>query len=241
MKDDLLILLVAQEIDLEIDKRFKSKNEYPRQIEALQNEIETLQNTLTQKNDRLNEIEKARRVIESELLAERDLLSQKEKRLLETKNNKEYTAVHNEIELARKRIDSLETEDLVLMTEQDALNPEVKELEENLEKTRANNTSGIKDIQKHFDSIESDIAALNQKRNRELSHIKSTRALSIYNRLRKGKSGLAVAQVDKHKHTCKGCFKQLPSQKVLEVRRAQNIIMCENCGRILVWDSRDED
>ncbi|MBN1291942.1 MAG: hypothetical protein JXB48_08895 [Candidatus Latescibacteria bacterium] len=241
MKSDFIKLLDAQTIDIEIDKLMKSKNEYPKEIEKMKQEINDLQNALDEKESRLIEIGKTRRNIEDEIKAERELLSQKEKRLLETKNNKEYTAVHNEIELARQRIDSLETEDLELMTEQDILIPERDELAEILKVTTKKNTVSINEIRKKFDSIESDIAAREQKRTHELSDVTNTRVLSIYNRLRKGKSGLAVAQVDKEKLTCRGCYKQLPPQKVLEVRRSQKVILCESCGRILVWDSRDEE
>lgn len=241
MKEDFIKLLNAQEIDLEIDELMKHKRDYPKEIESLEKEIEVLQKTYDEKEARLEEIEKTRRDIESEIDAERELLAQKEKRLLETKNNKEYTAVHNEIELARERIDSLETEDLELMTELDTLIPEKEELTKNLKNIKKDNTGKIKKTKKSFDSIESDIAKLDKKRNRELDDVKNSRSLSIYNRLRKGKSRLAIATVDKVKHTCKGCFKQLPPQKVLEVRRSQKIILCESCGRLLVWDSRDED
>ena len=241
MKNDLIKLLDAQTIDLDIDKLMKSKNEYPKEIEILKQEISDTQNAFDEKVNRLAEIEKSRRNIESEISAERELLSQKEKRLLETKNNKEYTAVHNEIELARQRIDSLETEDLELMTEQDILIPEKDDLVEKLKSTSEKNMAAIEELQKKFDSIESDIAIHEQKRARELSEVQNSRALSIYNRLRKGKSGLAVAEVDKTKLTCRGCFKRLPPQKVLEVRRSQKIILCESCGRILVWDPRDEE
>ncbi len=74
-----------------------------------------------------------------------------------------------------------------------------------------------------------------------LDDVKTERGLSIYNRLRKGKSGIAISPVDKHKLTCRGCYKQLPPQKVMEVRRGEKIILCESCGRILVWDNRTEE
>jgi len=241
MQDDLIKLLNAQEIDLEIDKLMKYKNDCPREIEALKQEIDTVQTTLDEKESRLGEIEKLRRNIESEIAAERELLAQKEKRLLATKNNKEYTAVHNEIELARERIDSLETEDLELMTEQDALVPVKEELAGQLVTIRDTNTEKIKKIQKSFDSIESDIAILEMKRNKELEKVDNSRSLAVYTRLRKGKSGIAIATVDKVKHTCRGCFKQLPPQKVLEIRRGTRLISCENCGRILVWDTRESE
>ena len=241
MQDDLIRLLNAQEIDLEIDKRMKYKNDYPREMETLKKEIDNVEKSHEEKKARLNEIDKLRRNIESEIGAERDLLAQKEKRLLTTKNNKEYTAVHNEIELARERIDSLETEDLELMTEQDTLGPEEDELAKQLVTIRETNTAKIKEIQKNYDSIESDIATLDMKRKQELNKVKNSRSLIVYARLRTGKSGIAIATVDKTKHTCKGCFKQLPPQKVLEIRRADRLISCENCGRILVWDTRKDE
>lgn len=241
MKNDLIKLLNAQEIDLEIDNLMRSKKEYPKQMEALKKEIEDIRQTVGEKDKRFKEIEKNRLTIESEIEAEREIFDKKGKRLLETKNNKEYTAVHNEIELARERIDSLETEDLELMTEQDALAPEIKELKKIQRATKKTNTEKIKVIQKNFSSIETDIAGFENKKQKELQNIDNIRGLTIYNRLRKGKSGIAVIQVDKEKLTCRGCFKQLPPQKVLEIRRAQKIILCESCGRILVWDPRDEE
>ena len=241
MKEDLIKMLNAQEIDLEIDKLMKDKKEHPRIIEDLKNEIEETHNSHNEKEARLKEIEKNRRDIETEIEAERELLTQKEKRLLETKNNKEYTAVHNEIELARERIDSLETEDLELMTELDTLIPEKEELTKKLKDISKSNTEKIEKFQKSFDSIESDIAKLDTKRKKELSGVKSKKGLSIYNRLRKGKRGLAIVTVDKVKRTCRGCFKQLPPQKVIEARRAEKILLCESCGCILVWDSRNEE
>ena len=241
MKDDLLKLLNAQELDLNTDKLMKDKNEYPEQIKVLKKEIEDLKNNHSEKEARHIEIEKTRRDIEAEIDAERELLVQKEKRLLETKNNREYTAVHNEIELARERIDALETEDLELMTELDTLIPEKEELLKQVKSTEKDNTEQIIEIQKKFDSIESDIAQLDTKKKKEIADVKSSRGLNIYNRLRQGRSGIAISPIDKTKHTCTSCFKQLPPQKVMEVRRAAKIILCESCGSILVWDSRKED
>ena len=116
MEKDLIQLLKAQNIDLEIDQLNKNKEEYPRQKENLLKEIEGLKTTLENIKTNILENEKKRRTIESEIDAELEKLSSREKRLLDTKTNKEYTAVQHEIEQARERIDSLDTEDLELMT-----------------------------------------------------------------------------------------------------------------------------
>ena len=240
MKTNLLKLLYAQEIDLEIDRLVKSKKEYPRQMENLKNEIIELDKTFAEIENSITENKKNRMMIEEEIVIEREILARKEKRLLETKTNKEYTAVQHEIEGARERIDNLETEDLELMTELDNLEPEKEELNKKYKTTSKENNSRIKEIKKKFDSIESDIAGLEKKSEEILKDVEK-RELSVYTRLRKGKNGVAVATVDQKKLSCRGCFKQLPPQKVLEIRRSQKMIFCESCGRVLVWDSREEN
>jgi len=239
MKTNLLKLLYAQEIDLEIDRLLKSKKEYPGQMENLKNEIIELDKTIKGIENSITENKKNRMMIEEEIVAEREILAKKEKRLIETKTNKEYNAVQHEIEGARERIDNLETEDLELMTELDNLEPEKEELRKKYETTIKENNSRIKEIKKKFDSNESDIAGL-EKKSEEIIKDVDKRELSVYTRLRKGKNGIAVATVDQKKFSCRGCFKQLPPQKVLEVRRSQKMIFCESCGRVLVWDSREE-
>jgi len=240
MKTELAKLLEAQKNDLEIDELDRNKKVYPIQKETLLKEIKDVENTLENIQATILEKEKNRRMIENEIKNEREALKRKDNRLLETKTNKEYTAVQHEIVLIRERIDSLETEDLELMTELDELVPQKEELETKSKEIQNNNTLKIDEIQKKFESIESDIKKLVRKRETSLKDI-NTRTLSIYNRLRRGKGGIAVSTVDPVKHSCKGCYKQLPPQKVLEIRRGEKIIFCENCGRILVWGERNEE
>lgn len=240
MKEDLMRLLGAQEIDLEIDNLLKSKKDYPAQIDFLEKQVADLKQSLNDLDKLIAETKKNRHEIELELQAERDVLSKKDKRLLETKTNKEYNAVQNEIVLARDRIDALETEDIEIMSKLDELEPKREDTKQKLEALTTENTVRIREFRKCFNSIETDIEHLEKKRNSILAQV-NKRYLAIYNRLRKGRGGLAIATVNKAKLSCRGCFKHLPPQKVLEVRRCAVMLFCENCGRILVWDERDED
>jgi len=57
-------------------------------------------------------------------------------------------------------------------------------------------------------------------------------AKSKYQRLTRSK-GTAIVPVVQG--SCGGCHYNLPPQTVNEVRRNQRLILCEGCGRILVW------
>ncbi len=59
------------------------------------------------------------------------------------------------------------------------------------------------------------------------------RLLYSYDRIRKSyRNGLAVVPVERD--ACGGCFNSIPPQRQSEIRLHKKIIVCENCGRILV-------
>jgi predicted nucleic acid-binding Zn-ribbon protein len=59
------------------------------------------------------------------------------------------------------------------------------------------------------------------------------RLLNSYYRIRSNyRNGLAVVPVERD--ACGGCFNAVPPQKQSEIKQNKKIIICENCGRILV-------
>lgn len=238
MKDELAQLLAAQGIDIQIDRRKRAREEYPRRIDLLKREIDGIREDVERTETEIKDKKKSRGLVEQEIEAERESLAKREKRLLETKTNKEYTAVQHEIVTARERIDALETEELELMGAIDVLEKSLEDMKTRRVEIDEKNSKEINELQEAFDSIESDIAKLDRDRERSLKGV-NKRAIDVYTRLRRGKSGLAVVTVDPVKLSCRGCFKQLPPQKMLEVRRGEKLIFCESCGRLLMWDPKE--
>ncbi|MYF73975.1 MAG: hypothetical protein F4175_11535 [Gemmatimonadetes bacterium] len=62
----------------------------------------------------------------------------------------------------------------------------------------------------------------------------------MYNRIRRVVRG-GVAIVPVRKGACGGCYRQLSPQRLVEVRRADSIMRCENCGRLLVWSDEEAE
>jgi hypothetical protein len=84
------------------------------------------------------------------------------------------------------------------------------------------------------------IIAANEKEekqlNKEATEAKSAveaRLLMSYEKIRGNyRNGLAVVPVERD--ACGGCFNAIPPQKQSEIRQHKKIMICENCGRILV-------
>lgn len=63
-----------------------------------------------------------------------------------------------------------------------------------------------------------------------------SRLLASYVKIRGNyRNGLAVVPVERD--ACGGCFNAIPPQKQSEIKQHKKIMICENCGRILVDDT----
>ena len=59
------------------------------------------------------------------------------------------------------------------------------------------------------------------------------RLLYSYDRIRKNyRNGLSVVPVERD--ACGGCYNAIPPQRQSEIRLHKKIVVCENCGRILI-------
>jgi predicted nucleic acid-binding Zn-ribbon protein len=64
------------------------------------------------------------------------------------------------------------------------------------------------------------------------------RLLTSFERIRKNyRNGLAVVSIVRD--ACGGCFNAIPPQRQSEIRQRKKILVCENCGRILVDEDLD--
>jgi len=74
---------------------------------------------------------------------------------------------------------------------------------------------------------------LNIKRGEILSKVTDNRLLKEYELLRKEKGGKAIMEVDSS--VCPGCYLDLPSDVIYQLKENRKIIICPNCSRILIW------
>ena len=57
--------------------------------------------------------------------------------------------------------------------------------------------------------------------------------------MRKGKGGAVVVSVKKR--ACGACYKALTPRKIQEVKKADKVLTCDHCGRILFWIDEDSN
>ncbi len=239
MKESLARLLDLQKIDLEIDALGRSRVELPTEISRLEEKLDLSRKDVEGKRKQSEDLETNRRLMEGELETIQADLKKHQDRLYEVKTNREYDALQHEIEALKNRMDENETGILEGIELADGLKERLEEEEATFKELGSESLATIKDLKKRLGSVEDNVKEWEEKRAVVETHIERL-ALSVYNRIRKlVKTGVAVVQVEKS--SCGGCFRQLPPQLRVEVRRQDQIIRCENCGRIVVWKDEDAD
>lgn len=237
MRETLKMLTKLQEIDQKVDQLNHSKIDLPAEIETLKKQVQDLDDNIADGQAKLAQLEKERREQELGLETAQDRLKKYQQQLNRIKTNREYDAIQTEIDVQKTSISEYEESILNIMTTSEELTETLEECRQELETLKVQNVPKWEQLEIDLSSIEDKLAIQQDHRKNVTVRLKG-RLLVAYERIRKGKKGLAIVPI--RKRACGGCFKTLPPQKIQEVRRTDSILTCENCGRILYWDENLE-
>ena len=232
IEERLSSVLRLQKIDSKLDEIRILKGELPMEVADLEDEIAGVRARQLRIEEEINGVNEFIEQRKNAIKDSEALVKKYEKQSENVKNNREFEAVNKEIEmqqlevkLAEKHIKDAQEEiaEKALSLEKAKKNIEVKE--------------GV--LQTKKGELEKIIAA-NEKEekqlNKEAAEAKASveaRLLMSYEKIRGNyRNGLAVVPVERD--ACGGCFNAIPPQKQSEIRQHKKIMICENCGRILV-------
>jgi uncharacterized protein len=232
VEEKLVALLRLQKIDSKLDEIQILKGELPMEVSDLEDEVHGLQSRQTRVEEELNGITEFIESKKTVIKESEALISKYEKQSENVKNNREFEAINKEIEMQQLEIKLAEKH---IRDANEELADKVKALES------AKKQLGVKEgvlnhkkgeLQKIIADTEKEESHFAKDSDAARSHI-DERLLYSYDRIRKSyRNGLAVVPVERD--ACGGCFNAIPPQRQSEIRLHKKIIVCENCGRILV-------
>lgn len=228
-------LVRLQKIDSKLDEFAVLKGELPMEVSDLEDEIQGLKSRKIRIEEEINGISTymdGRR----EAIKEAEALAKKyEKQSSDVKNSREFEAISKEIEnqqlemkLAEKHIKDANEEMAEKVKGLDAVKKQIASKEGVLEHKKSELEKIIADTEKD----ETHFRKISEKTRKEIDE----RLLYSYDRIRSSyRNGLSVVAVERD--ACGGCFNAIPPQRQSEIRLHKKVIVCENCGRILVDES----
>jgi len=215
------------------------QSELREQVEQTPKEIACLDKELAEKRTMVEEAEaaithssKERRMTEVEVEDLRRKLSHYREQLMEVKTNTAYQAMLHEIQFVESRIS--EKEDFILeqMLEADELDQKLVETKRAFQKEESVTLAKKKELEALVVESDSGLQEVEKERTRIQTEIPGE-FLARYQRIAAVRDGIAVTKVVNH--SCEACHVRLRPQLLAELRANRQIILCENCNRILYY------
>lgn len=236
MEHELKLLVQLQNIDQQIFELEKLKGNLPNELLDLQEQITQIHQTLDSAEEQLESASQDRRRFELELKTLQEQLVKYRQQIYAVKSNKEYDAITAEIETTEIQMSDLETQIIQLMESESTLRPKIAENKNKIQVVENNLSECKQKLTQLTEVNEKELTELTEKRNNLLPQIQRP-LLANYERIRKGKGGIAVVPIVSG--LCSGCFSSLPAQTILEIKKMNQLIFCQYCGRLLVWVDQD--
>lgn len=233
MIEDLENLKLLQEIDLRIHQQELAQKQFPGTVEELEGAIKNAKESLENFQMKLSKTQEEVNSFDDQILKSRELLEKSQNRLNSIKTNREYDAVHAEIENQKNSINTVEIRKKNLLEEIEKLNKAIEEKTKEYEQIKSENEPQISELKEKIAAIDSTIASIVKERNEIVPKI-SKPILRTYDLIRKKrKTGNALSNITGK--TCAVCYKVLEPQIYNEIKRGRKMLLCQNCGSIFVW------
>ena len=232
VEEKLTSLLTLQKIESKLDELHILKGELPMEVADLEDEITGLHARQVRIEEEINGVTDFIEQRKAAIKEAEALVKKYEKQSSNVKNNREFEAINKEIEMQQLEV-KLAEKHIKDATE------EIAEKAVALDKAKKNIAAKEGALATKKGELEKIIAA-NEKEEKHFNKLSAearqhveTRLLASYDKIRRSyRNGLAVVPVERD--ACGGCFNAIPPQKQSEIKQHKKIMICENCGRILV-------
>lgn len=232
VKRDLHVLISIAKLDASLNAARKELSVLPTKVARAKQALEDIAERERDSKNQMEEMTKEARTLEQQLEDNAEKTNKYRAQLMQVESNKEYTAMLHEIDYMEKDTDAKEERLLILM---DELDREKADNETFLERSAAEKStfeSEITDLETRTRSVEGEVAKLESEKPKLLAEL-DPRIKKRYDRILAKMNDFAVTHIQSD--ICQGCFTRIPPQVAVEVRKNEELITCEACGRILVY------
>lgn len=233
MLPELEALLELQRRDTLLLDAKRRKDAIPARRESLRGALAAAKADLDRVKKDLDAARLGRRAFEKEVENFQAEAGKLERQLLDVKTNHEYTAMRHQIEGVKGKRSDVETKILESYEAEEKLVAATKTAEKRVADEDARLKREEAAMDQEAAALDQTLAALTQDRDAVRPRVPAP-VLSRYDRLSGAREGVAVTEV--RKGACGGCFRALTPHAMQEARKGEAIMICEACGRILIYN-----
>lgn len=233
MNPDLKLVIRLQELDDRLAELTREIAALPKHISEIEKKLESGQRKLEADRAALAANQRDRKKQETDIQAQEQKISKLRDQMLTARTNEQYRAFQHEIEFCENEIRRCEDRILDLMAESESLEKNVKAAEETLKTEKAKVDEEKVDARTRTDRDKALVAEFRAERG-AISKQVNPSVLNRYERVRKSRRGIAVAEVVDGR--CTACQIAVRLQFLQDLKVNDQVMACESCGRLLYYN-----
>lgn len=233
MSPELSQLIELQELDIQIQRTSERLSWIPEERDRTENEFKQHAAEFLDLKSKHERTLEDRKLLEAELATTQQNHEKFEQDKTRVRNEKEYTAVLREIDATRKHIGTLETDILKRMEEIESLDSELAARAPDVERMRAEVDVSLAGLDKEHEEASRLLSEFSERR-KNLAGQMPKHLFLTYERMSRLGRGQALAEV-RSNGICVACRVRVRPKIFSDVRKGDQLIICENCGRILYY------
>jgi predicted nucleic acid-binding Zn-ribbon protein len=174
-----------------------------------------------------------RAALDRELAEQRTRMEKAERDLMASNNAKVYEAAIRERDAAKKHISELETKVLEQMEAAESAEKQLAEREPEFARLRAEHEERLRAFEEQTRAWGEELESRRRERERMFNALPPGIKATYQRIVARIRDGVALAEA--RNGSCSACFIALRPQVMAEIRRGEEIIICDNCNRILYY------
>jgi uncharacterized protein len=233
VKAELQKLIALQNLDTTIRKLETQQQATPERRAEIEKEFDQRAFEIRALENRRDEAKHTRARLENEVMEQKGRAERAERNLMSSKKQDEYTAAIREADSARKQISALETQILEQLEELEQAEASLKERADEIASLNSDREARLRAFDEETRTIGDRLAAARKEREEVFANLPKQMS-GLYTRIKSRiRDGVAVAEA--RNRSCTACFMALRPQVMAEIRRGEEVLTCDNCGRILYF------
>lgn len=223
-------LLVLQERDRTIRQLAQESVDIPARKQLIETRLKNHREAVAKAQDELKKNSAGIKQVELEVDARRQKILKLRDQQGSIKTNQEYKAIEHEVASLQKQISEIEDREMELMESTEALKAKLAEAEQVLKREQSFVDGDMKNLDTRLAVIEGEIVQAKAAREKVVPDI-DPEWLARYQRILNHTGNLAIVPVEGV--SCGGCHMRLPPQQIQDAKRAERMVPCSFCGRLL--------
>ncbi|GAW90934.1 zinc ribbon domain-containing protein [Calderihabitans maritimus] len=204
-------------------------------LEKEKHVMEKIRADLTERREALRRLSRELRQRELDAKEVGEKIKRLEQKLYEGNitNSRELKSLEENLRWVKQEQEEIEEEIINMALQEEQLEEELRKAEQEFQQLEQTYSAALEEYHRWKQELEEEMRRIEVSHHQIIFQIDKD-LLKLYKKMRPKYGERVVARVENQ--TCTGCRVQIPTSLLQALRRQTDLIRCENCGRLLLYE-----